>query len=96
MLLTLKLPDKLQPYGLYVYYVVHICDFGMLRVNTSKTNVMVFSYRNIDFDDFNVKLNDYFITQVASVKFIGAIIDNKLSWKDYVDYVTKYLKTSGS
>ena len=31
--LTLKLPDKLQPYGLYVYYVVHICDFGMLRVN---------------------------------------------------------------
>ena len=30
--LTLKLPDKLQPYGIYVYYVVHICDFGMLRV----------------------------------------------------------------
>ena len=32
--LTLKLPAKLQPYGLYVYYVVHICDFGMLRVKT--------------------------------------------------------------
>ena len=31
-ILTLKLPDKLQPYGLYVYYVVNICDFGMLRV----------------------------------------------------------------
>ena len=29
---TLKLPDKLQPYGLYVNYVVHICDFGMWRV----------------------------------------------------------------
>ena len=35
--LTLKLPDKLQPYGLYVYYEVHICDFGMLRVNSSQT-----------------------------------------------------------
>ena len=33
-LLTLKLPGKLQPYGLYTYYVVHICDFGMLRVKT--------------------------------------------------------------
>ena len=33
--LTLKLPEKLQLYGLYVYYVVHICDFGMLRVNLS-------------------------------------------------------------
>ena len=30
--LTLKLPDKLQPYGLYTYYVVHICDFGIFRV----------------------------------------------------------------
>ena len=30
--LTLKVPEKLQLYGLYVYYVVHICDFGMLRV----------------------------------------------------------------
>ena len=26
------MPEKLQLYGLYVYYVVHICDFGMLRV----------------------------------------------------------------
>ena len=30
--LTLKVPEKLQLYGHYVYYVVHICDFGMLRV----------------------------------------------------------------
>ena len=35
--LTLKLPDKLQPYGHYVYYVVHICDFGMLRVKAITT-----------------------------------------------------------
>ena len=35
--LTLKVPEKLQLYGLYVYYVVHICDFGMLRVNASLT-----------------------------------------------------------
>ena len=32
-LLTLNVPEKLQLYGLHVYYVVHICDFGMLRVN---------------------------------------------------------------
>ena len=31
--LTLKAPEKLHLYGFYVYYVVHICDFGMLRVN---------------------------------------------------------------
>ena len=55
--LTFKLPEKLQLYGLYVYYVVHICDFGMLRVkrciaqnNESShnqcvnTNLMIKSY----------------------------------------------------
>ena len=31
--LTPKLPEKLQLYGLYVYYGVHICNYGMLRVN---------------------------------------------------------------
>ena len=30
---TLKVPEKLQLYGLYVYYMVH-CDFGMLRVKS--------------------------------------------------------------
>ena len=29
--LTLKVPGNVQLYGLYVYYVVHICDFGMLK-----------------------------------------------------------------
>ena len=43
VLLTLKVPEKLQLYGLYVYYVVHICDFGMLRVadvHCKRENVM--------------------------------------------------------
>ena len=31
--LTLKVAENLQLYGHYVYYVVHICDFGMLRVS---------------------------------------------------------------
>ena len=32
LVLTLKLPEKLQLYGPYVYYVVYISDFGVLRV----------------------------------------------------------------
>ena len=35
--LTLNMPENLQLYGLYVYYVVHICDFGMLRVKQECT-----------------------------------------------------------
>ena len=39
--LTLKVPEKLQLYGLNVYYVVHICDFGMLRVKRTSTQVVI-------------------------------------------------------
>ena len=43
--LTLKVPEKLQLYGLYVYYVVHICDFGMLREDFLKgVNFDLLSY----------------------------------------------------
>ena len=38
ILLTLKVPEKLPHYGLYVQYVVHICNFGMLRVNVCLQN----------------------------------------------------------
>ena len=48
-MLTLKVPEKLQLYGLYVYYVVHICDFGMLRVNVSVGNPLDLSFLARDF-----------------------------------------------
>ena len=39
--LTRRVPEKLQLYGLYVYYVVHICNFGMLRVKKYKVGLKV-------------------------------------------------------
>ena len=41
--LTLKVPEKLPLNGLYVYYVVHICDLGMLRVNMCFVLISEFS-----------------------------------------------------
>ena len=34
-MLPLKMPEELNLYGLYVYYVVQICDFGTLRVKAA-------------------------------------------------------------
>ena len=42
--LTLKVPEKLQLYGLYVYYVVHICDSGMIRVN-GRSEIRIFTLK---------------------------------------------------
>ena len=38
------MPEELDLYGLCVYYVVHICDFGMLRV---KDNVDYLQFEEI-------------------------------------------------
>ena len=45
--LTLKVPENLQIYGLYVYYVVHICDFGMLRVNIDGCDMQLSSRKGV-------------------------------------------------
>ena len=54
--LTLTVPEKLQLYGLYVYYVVHICDFGMLRVNTVMNGTAFFlpCHSGSVFSDWNI------------------------------------------
>ena len=52
--LTLKVPEKLQLYGLYMYYVVHICDFGMLKVNDIFSSTCANTYqlqRNLSASD---------------------------------------------
>ena len=48
MSLTLKVPEKLQLYGLYVYYVVHICDCGMLRVNVTVDSKITFHGKGLE------------------------------------------------
>ena len=42
------MPEKLPLYGIYVYYVVHICDFGMLRVNKFKHSTNICQKGNTD------------------------------------------------
>ena len=44
------MPEKLELYGVYVYYVVHIYNFGMLRVRQSGFNIL---RRPLRSDDLN-------------------------------------------
>ena len=67
-LLTLKVPvwKKLQLYGLYVYYVVHICDFGMLRVKFRNP----YSVRNVDkalYNPWQEQKNKIMIMSLCSI-----------------------------
>ena len=50
-----------------------------LSLNTSKTNVMVFTNRSCD-DTYSVCMNGLTISRVFVLKFLGVYMDSKLDW----------------
>ena len=56
-----------------------------LSVNTSKTNFMIFTNRNIDVNNLNINLAGSKIKHESSLKFLGITIDHKLTWKDHIN-----------
>ena len=59
-----------------------------LSINLQKTKCMLFS-NSIDNLPHNIKLDDTNIETVSSMKFLGLIIDNKLSWNVHIDSICR-------
>ena len=62
-----------------------------LSVNPRKCNYIVFSNQNklYDTDSVKVKLNNVEIPRVEKTKFLGVIIDSKLTWKFHIQELEK-------
>jgi hypothetical protein len=66
-----------------------------LSLNIGKTHLMVFGKKkNYTMDDINVKINTQSLEVVSKSKFLGVIIDNKLTWKDHTLYISKKISRS--
>lgn len=57
-----------------------------LALNLKKTNYMVFSKQKIDLP-FKPSISNYHIERKESARFLGVIIDEKLSWKQHISAV---------
>ncbi len=62
-----------------------------LSLNSSKTKYMVFSRSQNCCGNGTVKINDIAISKVHSTKFLGATIDDKLSWSNHITTVSKVI-----
>ena len=58
-----------------------------LSLNIGKTHFMLFSNKKRRHCDLNIKIDKTKIEEVKKTKFLGVIIDNKLTWKDHVAHV---------
>ena len=69
-----------------------------LSLNIKKCNYILFGHRKIPSSnsDLYVMINDHILERVERTKFLGVIIDSKLTWCDHVRYISlKILKGLG-
>ena len=59
-----------------------------LSLNTAKTHFMVISNKEYTVSN-HVLFNDCVIDQVYETKFLGVMVDSKLTWKCHVNYISK-------
>ena len=66
-------------------------------MNIKKTQVILFNAKNKKVKEpLKLKINGENIKQVNSTKFLGIIIDSKLTWKQHIAHIQhKISKTTG-
>ena len=53
-----------------------------LTLNINKTNLLLFDYRKYDKTEFSMLVNGTTLNPIKSAKFLGVILDDKLTWKE--------------
>lgn len=79
--------------NLLQYYLKDTEDFvakNDMKINTKKSNVMIFNMsRKLDFPP-EVKFSDGTNLDVVSeIKLVGVILSNDLKWQKHIDFITK-------
>ena len=70
--------------------LVEWVNVNKLSLNISKTKYMIFSNRNVIQDgNLNLLINNVKLKRVNQTKFLGVIIDSKLTWKEHILHVRK-------
>ena len=59
-----------------------------LSLNIKKTHFTIFSSKNKPHPNICINIDGETINETAKTKFLGVIIDNKLSWKDHILYIS--------
>ena len=72
---------------------VSYCDTNYLQLNVSKTKEMLIDFRKQGETPEPVMIKGCNVERTTEYKYLGVIIDNKLSWKSNTDYIIKKLNT---
>ena len=66
-----------------------------LSVNTNKTNYILFKGKNKKiYKNISIIFDKTQLVQKQSIKFLGVVIDENLSWKLHISYICKKISKS--
>ena len=66
---------------------------NQLALNTTKTNYMIFSGRR-RFQVDNISINGTDIHKVSQCRFLGIVLDDKLSWRPHIQFALRKISRS--
>lgn len=59
-----------------------------LKINIEKTKYMIFKQKNKTIGTPVIRINNFNIERVEKIKYLGLIIDDKLNWKEHINFVS--------
>ena len=63
-----------------------------LSLNYNKTHYMLIAKQKIPLDfDMNISINNHIISKVDNLKYLGVVLDNKLTWNSHIAQVKKQI-----
>lgn len=83
------LNDAESSYGPVLEYFSHWCTRALLELNIAKTKDMPIDFRRPSPNPTNCSLNDQNVEIVESYKYLGTIIDNRLSFESNTNTICK-------
>ena len=58
-----------------------------LPLNVKKTHYMIYTWKKMCKKSITLKINGQDISEVMKTKCLGVIFDNKINWKDHINYI---------
>ena len=84
-----NLTTLINRFNIELVSIVNWLNANRLSLNIDKTNFMTFRPKNRNDPSPDIMISGTKINQVDKAKFLGVIIDSKLSWSDHTKHVIK-------